>query len=143
MARVKIRLDDVKAPEPIPPAAYLCEVVKGEAKVAKDSDTEMVMWQLAIAEDGPFKGRKVSHVTCTQIDPIKDPDGSSTEFSQFMLKMFLEACGFQWDPDGFEPNDVVGSQLIAQIKVGEYQGRPNNSVERVMPVQPAGQEATG
>jgi len=143
MARVKIRLDDVKAPEPIPPAAYLCEVTKGEAKVAKESDTEMVQFQLAIAEDGPFKGRKISHNICTLIDPRKDPDGSSTEFSQFMLRVFLEACAFQWEPDGFEPNDVVGSQLIAQIKVGEYQGRPNNSVERVMPVQPVGQEVAG
>ena len=143
MARVKVRLDDVKAPEPIPPGAYLCEIAKGEAKVAKETDTEMVLWTLQIAEDGLFKGRKVSHNTTTMIDPRKDPDGTKTEFSLFMLKVFLEACGFQWDPDGFEPNDVVGSQVIAQIKVGEYQGRPNNSVERVMPVQPAGQEATG
>ncbi len=141
MSKVKVRLDDVKAPEPIPPGAYLCEVVKGETKVAKETDTEMILWTLEVAEDGEYNGRKISHNTVITIDPVKDPDGEKTKFSQFMLKLFLEACAFQWDPDGFDPADVVGSRLLAQIEVGEYQGRPNNKIGRVMPVNPVAVEA--
>ena len=134
MGKIKIKLDNVKAPEVVSPGPYLFQIVKAEETVAKESDTEMIAWTCEIVEDGKFKGRKIRHQSVLQVDKLKDPDGEKTKFSQFMLKNFLEACRFQWDNDGFDPQSVVSSQFVGEVITTADSGREFSNISRTWPV---------
>ena len=134
MGKIKIKLDNVKAPEVVSPGPYLFQIVKAEETVAKESDTEMIAWTCEIVEDGKFKGRKIRHQSVLQVDKLKDPDGEKTKFSQFMLKNFLEACRFQWDNDGFAPQSVVSSQFVGEVITTADSGREFSNISRTWPV---------
>lgn len=135
MGKIKIRLDDVKAPEVVAPGPYLFEVVKAEETTAKESDTEMIAWTVEIIEDGKFKGRKIRHQSVLMVDRVKDPDGEKTKFSQFMLKNFLESCRFEWDSDGFDPQDNVGSKFVGEVITTQEGGREYSNISRTWAVE--------
>ena len=134
MGKIKINLDDAKPPETITPGPYLFEVTAAEQTVAKESDTEMVVWGCMVTEEGKFKGRKVRHQSVLIVDPKKDPDGEKTKFSQFLLRTFLESCRFTWDPDGFDPKDVVGSKFVGEVITDTSTGREYANIQKTWPV---------
>ena len=134
MGKIKINLDDAKPPESITPGPYLFEVIKAEQTVAKESDTEMIAWTCEVTEEGKFKGRKLRHQSVLVVDPIKDPDGEKTKFSQYMLRTFLESCRFVWDPDGFDPDTVVGSKFVGEVVTTVDSGREYSNLQKTWAV---------
>lgn len=52
----------------------------------------------------------------------------------FNLINFLKACGFEWEPKGFDTDDVIGSTLEVAVVQQEYKGRMGNQVEEFLPL---------
>ena len=115
MPKINVGLDDVK--EFVDPGWYPVVVVGGEVKTSKNNN-EYVSWQLEIDQpDGEFD--RVKLIVRNMLEGR----------GLVLLKKFLEACEFGWDPDGFDTEDVLGSQLevLVETATREIEGE-----ERVM-----------
>lgn len=49
---------------------------------------------------------------------------------QAKLRSLVEACGLPWGD--FDFNELIGRELSVSLKVEEYKGNPNNSVDRYL-----------
>lgn len=121
MPRIPVNLDEVK--DVIDPGWYLVRVTGQEIRTSEKSGSDYVNWELEIVEpESEFHGQKLWHIT------------SLKESALSMLKNFLEACDFVWDPDGFTTEDVVGCELEVQVEHDEYEGKLRNRVKNVRPI---------
>lgn len=138
---MKVNFTDVQTGfEPIPSGHYLCYVTDGElgtaGEGAKHPGSEYINWTLTVAQ-GPLEGRKV--FTNTTLLP----------HALFGLKGLLAATG-KWSKEEldsgefeFEIEDVIGTQVIAIVTVGTYQGEPTNNVKRFRQVSEEALTALG
>jgi len=101
---VDINLDEVK--EGLEDGTYLVMVSSGEQKTSNNGNPG-IRWELEIQDPPEFQGWAVSHWT-----PL-------TGRGRGFLKQFLEACEFEWGPDGFHIEDVIGYELEIDLEAGE------------------------
>jgi len=120
MPRVNINLDEV--PEIVEPGWYPVKVVGGEIRDARDGESQYVHWILEITEDETFQGWQLR--LNTSLKPQALP----------MLKRFLKAAGFEWDPEGFATEDIIGSELEVRVEHQEYRGEPRANVQGYRPL---------
>ncbi len=132
-----------KAFEPVPPATYTVEVVAAEAKTYK-SGNQGVNVDVAIADEGPYKGRKIRFNTI-----VFNPENPSTFFSNLrgfgIASEFFD--GVEIDTDDSEGltelmedvgDEVVGKQASTAVTIEPYQGKSNNKCGFFNPVTAGG-----
>jgi len=132
MPRIKVNLNDVQVQKPVPAGTYAIRVASCKHQDAKETATQFLVFEYEIIENSEYKGRTLRDQATIFIDPTKDPDGKKTQNSLGFLKEKLEALKFGWDPDGFDPEDIVGCTAAAVVTVGDYQGRAVNNVSRLV-----------
>lgn len=117
MPRLDVNLDEVH--DHIEPGWYVARVVGSEIKESqRENGGRYINWELEINEpNSEFDGEKVWTITSLKSSAL------------WKLKQFLEACNFEWDPEGFHTEDVHGSELEIQIENEEYEGQTRNRVE--------------
>lgn len=122
--------------EALPAGRYILKVtdyemreVKNDGKVPKG--TPMINWEFTVQSDRSgdtkFQNRKVWMNTVIH------------ERSLFNLKALLRSSGAfsneQLDGElDFEPDDIVGSEVIGVVAQREYNGDTVNDVKRILPV---------
>lgn len=98
-------LDDVKSAfETLPAGQYPVRCTKVEKKIGKDSGQPYLNFEFEI-QDEAYKGRKLWSI------------GSLQEQSLFALKNILEGIGVPYDAEGFDTDDCVGQDAIAEVVV--------------------------
>lgn len=118
--RIEVNLDEVSSDiEAMPAGNYSVKVTRGDLKPGKVGD--FIAWELTVS-DGKFEGRKLFTNTSLAVQSL------------WNMKRFLEACGFEWDPDGFNTEDVLGSELEVVVSQEEYQERVRNKVDDFLPL---------
>ena len=121
--RVKVKLDEVSSSfEPVPADTYRVRVDKCDVGKAKGSGKDKIHWEFLIAE-GEYEGQRLFLDTSLQPQAL------------FKVKQVLEACGFEWDEDGFESSELPGSELVVGVELDEYEGKPSNKVVEFMTVE--------
>lgn len=134
----KIDFSNVGDFEVIPAGHYLCTIVSGELKtageMAKNPGSEMILWTLTIMQ-GAHEGRRLFMNT------------TLLPHALFSLKNVLLATG-KWtkeelnsDALEFDIDDVVGSEVIAVVVIGKWQGDDTNNVKRLRQVTEEALEA--
>jgi len=143
----RVNLTDIedRSFEAIPAGKYVVKITGWEQRETKDkpenklpAGTPMVNWEFTILRhvdgDDKYKNRKVW--TNTIIDPK----------TLFNLKNLLKACGWtaeQMDGDlDFDPDTIVGSEIILVVAVRQYNGDDTNDVKRFIALSDADREAT-
>lgn len=120
MPRIEVALDDVK--EYVDEGWYPVVIVGGEVRESNDKKSQYINWELEIRDPGgEFDGQKFWFNT--SLKPQALP----------MLKRFLEAADFQWDPDGFHIEDVTGHELEVLNEPEEYQDKMQNNITNYRP----------
>ena len=123
MTRINVKLDSVESGfEPMPPDNYK---FRGERFVdgkTNDCKKKMIKSVLVVTE-GDYEGRKLW------------PNFVQDSECLWFLKRYLEACGFDWDEDGFDTEDVPGSECIAKVEDGEpYNDRIRSEAKDFFPI---------
>lgn len=115
MPRIQVNLDAVQENRLVDPGWYHVRVEKGEVRQNRDGSGQHINWELRIVE-GEAEGRRLFFNT------------GLSEKGLPILKRFLMAAGFQWDPDGFDIEDVLGSELWVRVEHREFDGEPRADV---------------
>ncbi len=127
MTRVNVNLNDV--PDNVEPGWYAARVEAGEVRTTQAGDGEYIQWTLSITDpDSEFNGWPLIVRT-----PVKVAPGKSQRALR-MVKDFLTACGFEWDEEGFNIEDVVGAELEVQVQHRTWQGRVQEDVNAYRPL---------
>ena len=132
---MRINLSEIedRSFEALPAGKYIVEFSDYEMRETKDkpenklpAGTPMINWEMTVisSKDGDetYKGRKLWTNTILH------------ERTLFNLKGILKACG--WTDESlaeeidFEPEQVVGHQVLAVVAVRQYQGDDTNDVKR-------------
>lgn len=117
MAHINVNMNEAPDMDEVHPEGPLHVRVK-EAKQQKNKD-----------DDGQHIAWRLDPVGTTIKRPVWLRTSLKLE-NQGGLKSFLRACGFQWNADGsFNTDDVLGSELIVNVSVGEYNGAKTNEVK--------------
>lgn len=123
--RIDVELDDVKTGfEVLPAGDYEVEVKR--AKRHKAAAGPCIKWQLH-----PIGGEGLAEVE--RPGDLFLETTLSPEHLGF-VKDFLVACKFKWEKKTFDTDDVIGSTLQVSVTVGEWQGKPSNSVSNPLPL---------
>lgn len=115
MPFIQVNLDEVPEQRLVDPGWYRVRVEKAEPRQNRDGNGQHIAWELRIVE-GEFEGQ-----------PLFFNTGLSDKGLP-ILKRFLKAAGFQWDPKGFDTADVLGAELEVRVEHREYEGEPRNDV---------------
>jgi hypothetical protein len=136
---MRLNLTDIddRSFEPLPAGRYILKVtgyemreVKNDGKVPKG--TPMINWEFTVISDNggdtKYENRKLWMNTVIH------------ERSLFNLKALLRASG-SFSPeqlDGeldFEPEDIVGSEVVAVVAQRQYNGDMVNDVKRIVKLE--------
>src|SRR5215467_80507 len=131
---MRINLTDVddRNFEALPAGRYVLKVTdyemretKGDGKLGKG--VPMINWEFTVLNDDQYKGRKLWMNTVIH------------ETTLFSLKGLLRATGAFTEEDlrgeiDFEPDEVVGAEVIGVVSQREYNGDKVNDVKRVKPL---------
>ncbi len=130
MSRIPVDFTGISPAEdfPVYPAGeYIFQVTKASQETATTSGNLKLLVNLKIhaGPDGSqeFVGRTLV-ISKSFVDKARP----------FLLR-FLNACGISREmlAAGFDDAQLIGRVFIANVTVGEYQGRKNNSVDREKP----------
>jgi len=140
---MRINLTDVddRNFEALPAGRYVLKVTdyemretKGDGKLGKG--VPMINWEFTVLNDDQYKGRKLWMNTVIH------------ETTLFSLKGLLRATGAFTEEDlrgeiDFEPDEVVGAEVIGVVSQREYNGDKVNDVKRVKPLSDEDKEEAG
>jgi len=112
MPFIDINLDEVQESNLVPDTGwYNCKIVDAEVKDNKKKDGQYINWSLEVDEPGSeFVGARVWAITSLKPQAL------------FALKNFIKAAEFEYDPDGFDIQELVGLEIQAYIEKVEYEG---------------------
>lgn len=127
MPRVDTDFENVDSP--VDAGTYLFEISGSQIKNTKTDGSTMIAWELTIADEGPFLGRKLYFNS--NLADKKGPEEQRK--ANFYLREFLKAVGAAWDPAGFDTEQAMHCQGVAEVVIEEYEGRPISRVKKVMP----------
>ena len=100
--------------EAIPAGNYEVKVVEAQEKTSKAGHKKIALvFEVTGAESA---GRKLFH------------DLSELPQALWKLKKFLDACGVEYDEDGFATEDILGSDLEVVVVQEIYNEKPTNKV---------------
>jgi len=118
--RIEVNLDEVPAGFEAVPAGNYQAVVSG-GQVREGQEGKYIAWEFTL-HGKKYEGRKL--FTNTSLAPQ----------SLWNLRRFLEACRFEWEPTGFDHEDVFGSELELVVSQSHYLDRVVNRVDSFLPV---------
>lgn len=116
---MRVDFSEVQEFEPLPSGVYAVRITKVEEKQKPGGEYPYLNWEMTVI-DGEFADRKLWE--CTSFAPK----------ALFKLKGLLECLdGVELDSAelDFEPQDYVGRELLVEVVVGQYNGKPTNSIE--------------
>jgi Protein of unknown function (DUF669) len=146
---VKLNLSDIedRSFEALPAGKYVVKFTdfdmretKGGPDAKLPAGTPMINWEMTVLRhtDGTdtYKNRKLWMNSILH------------ERTLFNLKNLLKACG--WTDEqlaeeiDFEPEEIIGNEVVAVVSVRQYQGDDTNDVKRLAPLsaEQAAQEAS-
>ena len=118
MSHININLNEVETAsgEPHPEGLLAVQVKKAELRDTKAGDSKYINWQLSPTQS---ENRRPVFLR-TSLKPE----------ALWNLKLFLTACGFQWQSDGtFNLEDVLGSECRVSVSLRQLDdGRKDNEV---------------
>lgn len=117
MARINVKLDEVESGfQTYPEDKYLVEILDKTRIATSQANEPKIIWISKIIE-GDFEGKLFSW------------DTSLTTAALWNVKSLLEAMGFEWDEDGFDTEDCVGSQVVINVVIEPWEGEDRNKVK--------------
>ena len=128
MAKLRVDFTNVESFEVLPTDIYPAVITNIEEKTGKTSGQPYLNIEMTVSE-GDYEGRKLFGMV------------SFSPKAAFKVKEFLIACGVDAEELGgnydVEPEDYIGTELIASVIVDQYEGKENNKVEAFLPLDDA------
>lgn len=121
---MNINFENVASREPLEPGKYQLRIAECSEAVSSTGNPMIKLVYDVIANDEGEAipgGRKLWDNMSLQ------------EQALFRLKDLLDACGY--DTSGsldFEPEDLIGCEILAQVVQEEYNGNTKNRVKRII-----------
>jgi hypothetical protein len=115
--------------EPLPAGKYEVSVFEAELKEAgpnaKHPGSQYIAFTFNVTEEGDYQNRKLWH----NVSLVPEARGMLKSF----LKVFYTEEELNSDDFEFEPENLIGSECIAVVRVGTNPNtqEPNNSVRRI------------
>ena len=103
MPFIQINLDEVPDQELLDPGWYRVRVEGAEVRKNRNNDGQHISWRLRVVE-GQYENRVLFLNT------------GLSGGGERILKRFLKAAGFDWSPEGFATEDVLGSELEVRVE---------------------------
>ena len=130
MAFIRQNMEEVeerKPFEPLPVGKYLTVIRSVEVKTKEvtnpgEKPSPYLEVVLEVAEDGPFQGRRLWLYTFT---------GKALGTT----KRLYAITKAPFSPEGFETQDLIGRELLADVSLETYQGKLRNRVVAIFPVE--------
>lgn len=119
--RIQVNLNDVPDRVLVEPGWHRVRVEKAEVRDNKDGSGQHIAWELRIVE-GEYQNQRLFFNTGIGQKGLP------------ILKRFLRAAGVEWDEEGFDLEDVLGSELEVRVEHREYEGELRNDVRGFRPV---------
>lgn len=116
MAFIDVNLDVVESNSEVHPEGMtLVEITEAEVKTAKEGGGKYINWKCKVVNSE--NKRPLWIITSLKPDAL------------WNLKRLVEACGYKWDPAGFNTEDLYGRQVYVEVTQEEYNGSPSNKVK--------------
>jgi len=122
MSKINVNLDEVDEFEPIPTAQYLCRITKAE-QVKASTGADMISCEAEVAE-GEHEGRVLFFNTM-----LKTKKGKVN----YYLRRLIEALGVEWTAKGFNTEDMMGAEFIANVEPPDPGQRFNKVTDYLPP----------
>ena len=110
------------------PGRYTLRILEVEEATTKAGKPMLVITHEAVGDVFDEQGNALTNAgrlwDRVTVDPIVGKNGNQVSF----LRPLIESAGLPWSD--FNPEDLVGKEVTAQVGVGEYQGRKLNKVAR-------------
>lgn len=111
--------------ETIPPGTYTCSVFDASVLESKSSGAPYIAWTLIILE-GDYSGRKLFYNTSLQPQAL------------WKLREVLQALGMEvGDSIELELDELLGTHLVAETGLREWNGKEREEVQNVLPISRA------
>lgn len=109
----------------VPEGDYLCQVYKLEAKLTKETQKPMAVWELVILNDGDFEGR---HVWVNQILEADTPEKTIKAWARFKRTVAVFLGGYEIDEideitEELIEGYILGQECILKVKNGSKGGQ--------------------
>lgn len=128
---VNIDFSEVRGFEPIPPGTYEVEIENVTLKDSKSSDSQLLSWELRVADGGEFDGRKVFMNTSLAPKALWKLKGVMESLGHEMTSDF--AFDFDDETGQITSPDLLEMRCIAKVSQREYQGKMTNQVDDLVP----------
>lgn len=119
MARIElgVNLDDIESGFSIVPAGtYLLRVKSTKGAKSKSTNRPMIKWSYIVVEPEEFAGKVIPDSTSLSDDAL------------WRLKGLLEALDVTWDESGFDDEEAINREFIAEVIQTEYEGKDQNKI---------------
>lgn len=95
----------------VPEGDYHCTVEKLEARMTRESQKPMAVWELIILNDGDFEGR---HVWVNQILEADTPEKTIKSWARFKRTLAVFLGGYEIDDVSEITEDLIEDYILGQ-----------------------------
>lgn len=124
--------------EPLPEGVYRSFLTDANWERTKNKEM-MAVLKWTVETPAEYEGRIFFDRWVIPSAAARDADPEKWKNRMYYLQLKLEAVtGRLWRSNNMRLNlqrDLIGSVAMAVLTIGEYDGKPNNSVEKYMPAQ--------
>ena len=135
MARIEVPFDEVD--KLIEKGVYLAEICGATPKNAKSGNGLTVVVDFVIIEKGEWQDRKLPFWLNTMNEKKKEdgsPDVEARRLANYYIREFMTAVKAPYEEKSFDTEELLRRKAMIQVEQGEYEGRANNRITKVMPV---------